>query len=48
MEGSLVEIFVSQCPLRRRILSKEVEIVIKVSNFSSFTKRVRSCCRIMF
>ena len=38
-------IFQSQHAVRRR---HSVQIVIKVSNFSRFTKPVRSCSRIMF
>jgi len=48
MEGSLVEIFLSQCSVRRCVIREASRNCDLTLNFSCFTEPVRSCSRIMF
>ena len=48
MEGSLVEIFLSQCSVRWCVIREASRNCDLTLNFSCFKKPVRSCSRIIF
>jgi len=48
VEGSLVEIFLSQCSVRWCVIREASRNCDLTLNFSCFKKPVRSCSRIMF